>query len=58
MQILQPLKRVAKLVFDGEIFSLAWVTAANSLKRPSGAVAVKPPEAPPEPKKASAVNTK
>lgn len=33
MQALQPLKRVVQLIFDGEIYSLAWIAAKNGLKR-------------------------
>lgn len=53
MQILQRVKRVVQLVFDGEIYSLAWLAAKNSLKPPrnSGPQIVEAKQ-----KKAKAVN--
>ena len=33
MQTLHRLKRVVQLIFDGEIYSLAWIAAKNGLKR-------------------------
>ena len=33
MQALHRLKRVVQLVFDGEMYSLAWIAAKNGLKR-------------------------
>lgn len=39
MVALERVKRVVQLVFDGEIYSLAWVAAKNRLKRPQAAKA-------------------
>ena len=37
MQILLRVKRVAQLIFDGELYSLAWIVARSRLKRPNAA---------------------
>ncbi|HEY6348495.1 MAG TPA: hypothetical protein VI636_03695 [Candidatus Angelobacter sp.] len=49
------MKRVAQLIFDGEIYFLAWIAARNRLKRPNAAGAQIQQAAQ---KKAKAVNGK
>lgn len=61
MQALHPLKRVVQLIFDGEIYSLAWIAAKNGLKRtqPPAPIAQSPAQSETiesKTKKAKAVN--
>ncbi|HEY6249864.1 MAG TPA: hypothetical protein VI685_07865 [Candidatus Angelobacter sp.] len=55
MQILLRMKRVAQLIFDGEIYSLARIAAQNRLKK---TYAPGPQVEPAKQKKAKAVNGK
>jgi len=57
MKTLQRLKRVAQLIFDGEIYLLAWIAVKNLIKRPhvSGSAPQQPVKM--EQKKAKAMNS-
>ena len=63
MQALHGLKRVVQLIFDGEIYSLAWIATRNGLKRPRSPATITPSlvqsqNAQANSKKAKAVNGK